>query len=180
MKLRGQRNPAPDLQVYVFLSKAGLERPFSPAWSQKVIRFSDDFEWGFARQGSKQLALALLLEVTGDVDVALTCYHDFDRIGQPQQTQLLQNFPNPFNPETWIPYQLEQSGAVSFEIYDTAGRMVRLLDLGFKGQGFYMTRSTAAYWDGRNDFGEAVASGVYFYQLKAGDYTALCRMVIVK
>ena len=103
-----------------------------------------------------------------------------DRIGQPKQTQLLQNFPNPFNPETWIPYQLEQSGDVELHIYDTPGRMVRTIDLGFKAQGFYMTRSTAAYWDGRNDFGEAVASGVYFYHLSAGDYSATRRMLILK
>ena len=68
-----------------------------------------------------------------------------DGIGKPNLTQLLQNFPNPFNPETWIPYQLEKSADVVFQIYDTAGGIARTLDLGFKQQGFYMTRSTAAY-----------------------------------
>ena len=93
-------------------------------------------------------------------------------IGQPKLTQLLQNFPNPFNPETWIPYQLETSADVTLQIYDTSGGLVRTLDLGFKGQGFYMTRSRAAYWDGRNNLGEQVASGVYFYSLHTPDFSA--------
>ena len=103
-----------------------------------------------------------------------------DSIGQPKLTQLLQNFPNPFNPETWIPYQLETSADVTLQIYDTSGDIVRTLDLGFKGQGFYMTRSTAAYWDGRNNLGEQVASGVYFYSLHTSDFSATRKMLILK
>ncbi len=103
-----------------------------------------------------------------------------DSIGQPKLTQLLQNFPNPFNPETWIPYQLETSADVTLQIYDTAGDLVRTLDLGFKPQGFYMTRSTAAYWDGRNNLGEQVASGVYFYSLHTPDFSATRKMLILK
>ena len=103
-----------------------------------------------------------------------------DSIGQPKLTQLLQNFPNPFNPETWIPYQLETSADVTLQIYDTAGDIVRTLDLGFKGQGFYMTRSTAAYWDGRNNMGEQVASGIYFYSLHTPDFSATRKMLILK
>ena len=95
-----------------------------------------------------------------------------DRIGQPKLTQLLQNFPNPFNPETWIPYQLEKSTDVTLQIYDTSGNIVRTLDLGFKQHGFYRTRATAAYWDGRNNMGEQVASGVYFYSLHTPDFSA--------
>ena len=104
----------------------------------------------------------------------------FDSVGKPRLTQLLQNFPNPFNPETWIPYQLETSADVTLQIYDTAGRIVRTLYLGFKPQGFYMTRAKAAYWDGRNRFGEPVGSGVYFYHLSAGEYSATGKMVILK
>ena len=104
----------------------------------------------------------------------------FDGIGQPNLTQLLQNFPNPFNPETWIPYQLETSADVMLQIYDTSGDIVRTLDLGFKGQGFYMTRSTAAYWDGRNNLGEQVASGIYFYKLHTPDFSATRKMLILK
>ena len=103
-----------------------------------------------------------------------------DSIGQPKLTQLLQNFPNPFNPETWIPYQLETSADVTFQIYDMSGDLVRTLDLGFKGQGFYMTRSRAAYWDGRNNLGEQVASGVYFYSLHTSDFSATRKMLILK
>ena len=101
-------------------------------------------------------------------------------IGSPKQNLLLQNFPNPFNPETWIPYQLEKSADVTLQIYDTVGSIVRTLDLGFKGQGFYMTRTTAAYWDGRNNMGEQVASGVYFYSLQTPDFSATRKMLILK
>ena len=103
-----------------------------------------------------------------------------DGIGKPKLTQLLQNFPNPFNPETWIPYQLETSADVTLQIYDTTGGIVRTLDLGFKGQGFYMTRARAAYWDGRNNMGEQVASGVYFYSLHTPDFSATRKMLILK
>ena len=103
-----------------------------------------------------------------------------DGIGQPKLTQLLQNFPNPFNPETWIPYQLSEDSSVSVSIYDTTGLLIRTLPLDYQSAGFYYSRGRAAYWDGRNAFGESVASGVYFYQLRAGNYTALRRMVILK
>ena len=103
-----------------------------------------------------------------------------DGISQPKLTQLLQNFPNPFNPETWIPYQLSEDSLVSVSIYDTIGRLIRTLPLGYQSAGFYYSQGRAAYWDGRNETGESVASGVYFYQLRAGDYTDLRRMVILK
>ena len=103
-----------------------------------------------------------------------------DSIGQPKRTQVLQNFPNPFNPETWIPYQLETSADVTLQIHDTAGSIVRTLYLGFKPEGFYMTRATAAYWDGRNNMGEQVASGVYFYSLQTPDFSAIRKMLILK
>ena len=103
-----------------------------------------------------------------------------DSIGKPKLTQLLQNFPNPFNPETWIPYQLEKSADVTLHIYDTTGAIVRTLDLGFKQEGFYMNRATAAYWDGRNNMGEQVASGVYFYSLNTPEFSATRKMLILK
>ena len=103
-----------------------------------------------------------------------------DSIGKPKLTQLLQNFPNPFNPETWIPYQLEKSAEVTLHIYDTTGSIVRTLNLGFKQEGFYMNRTTAAYWDGRNNMGEQVASGVYFYSLQTPDFSATRKMLILK
>ena len=98
----------------------------------------------------------------------------------PKETALLPNYPNPFNPETWIPYQLVQAADVKLTIYDIKGAVVRQLDLGHQQAGYYADRSKAAYWDGRNTSGEVVASGVYFYQFQAGDYSATRRMVILK
>ena len=94
--------------------------------------------------------------------------------------QVLPNFPNPFNPETWIPYQLETASDVSLSIYDVSGRLVRTIELGYQQAGLYANRSDAIYWDGRNTHGEQVASGVYVYRLTAGEYSASRRMVIVK
>ena len=98
----------------------------------------------------------------------------------PDRTELLANYPNPFNPETWIPYHLAHDADVRLTIYDIQGAQVRQLDLGHQLAGYYTDRTKAAYWDGRNAFGESVASGVYFYHLSAGEYSATRRMVIVK
>ena len=98
----------------------------------------------------------------------------------PQRTVLLANYPNPFNPETWIPYQLAVPADVSISIYATDGRLVRTLALGHQPVGIYESRSRAAYWDGRNAVGESVASGVYFYTLTASDFTATRKMLILK
>ena len=99
---------------------------------------------------------------------------------QPSATQLLQNYPNPFNPETWLPYQLAADALVDIQIYDMRGQLVRRLDLGHQSAGYYDSRHRAAHWDGQNETGEFVSSGLYFYQLRAGDYTATRRMVILK
>ena len=98
----------------------------------------------------------------------------------PEVTALLPNYPNPFNPETWIPYQLSEPTNVTLTIYDIQGRVVRALDLGHQRAGIYHRRSRAAYWDGRNAVGESVASGLYFYTLKAGDFSATRKMLIRK
>ena len=98
----------------------------------------------------------------------------------PEKTALLANYPNPFNPETWIPYQLAEPATVTLHIYTVSGSLVRMLDLGHQPVGIYHQRSRAAYWDGRNQFGEPVASGVYFYTLTAGDFTATRKMLIMK
>ncbi len=98
----------------------------------------------------------------------------------PEKTALLANYPNPFNPETWIPYHLSNDADVTLTIYDTKGVLVRQLDLGHQQAGYYTNRTRAAYWDGRNHLGEAVGSGVYFYQLRAGDYSTIRKMVILK
>ncbi len=98
----------------------------------------------------------------------------------PEKTVLLPNYPNPFNPETWIPYQLANSAEVTLRIYSATGHLVRVLKLGHQPAGIYQHQSRAAYWDGKNERGEPVASGVYFYTLSADDVTATRRMVIRK
>ena len=98
----------------------------------------------------------------------------------PKETALLANYPNPFNPETWIPYQLANPAEVTVTIYAANGAVVRKLDLGHQRAGSYDSRGRAAYWDGRNAGGEPVASGVYFYTLSAGDFKATRKMVIRK
>ena len=93
---------------------------------------------------------------------------------------LLPNYPNPFNPETWIPYQLAKAADVSLTIYNVQGVVVRQLALGHKHAGYYIGRDRAAYWDGRNVVGEKVAAGMYFYTLKAGNFSATRKLLIVK
>ena len=98
----------------------------------------------------------------------------------PRHTRLFQSYPNPFNPEVWIPYELAKEAPVSIEIYRITGEWVRTLELGVKTQGRYITKEEAAYWDGRTQLGERASSGVFFYVLKAGEFTATRKMVIVK
>ena len=98
----------------------------------------------------------------------------------PQETALLANYPNPFNPETWIPYQLATPAEVMLTIYDMTGSTVRHLEMGHQPAGLYQRRSRAVYWDGRNQRGESVASGLYFYTLRAGKFTATRKMLVQK
>ena len=98
----------------------------------------------------------------------------------PKNMSLLQNYPNPFNPETWIPFKLAQDAPVSISIYNAKGQLIRNLDFGQKAGGMYLSKESAAYWNGRNDLGEEVTSGVYFYTLQAGNFTATRRMLIIK
>ena len=98
----------------------------------------------------------------------------------PSETELLANYPNPFNPETWIPYRLAEDAVVTLTIYDLNGQVVRVLDVGHQVPAVYESRSKAIYWDGRNETGEQVASGVYFYHLSAGNYSATRKMLILK
>jgi hypothetical protein len=91
-----------------------------------------------------------------------------------------QNYPNPFNPETWIPYGLKEAVPVTLEIYNARGQLVRMLKFGVQEPGDYLTPDTAAHWDGRNQQGEQMANGLYFYRLKAGDFRAIKKMVLLK
>ena len=118
----------------------------------------------------KDATMARGIEVLKDLLALLT----------PAETALLHNYPNPFNPETWIPYQLKTPAAVRIAVYNSRGVLVRELSLGYQVAGRYTSRARAAYWDGRNTVGEPVASGLYFYTLTAGDFSATRRMVILK
>ena len=101
-------------------------------------------------------------------------------MARPEKTQLLANYPNPFNPETWIPYELATDTNVKLTIYNAQGVVVRTLELGHQTAGYYTGRDRAAYWDGRNSFGELVASGLYFYQLETDKTSSMRKMVILK
>ena len=103
-----------------------------------------------------------------------------ETITVPNKTKLLVNYPNPFNPETWIPYHLADTMEVNLIIYAANGTLVRTLALGHQPAGIYKSRTRAAYWDGKNEIGESVASGIYFYTLKAGDFSATRKMLIRK
>ena len=130
--------------------------------------------------------------VRGELDVMVRTYRSerspaapskvtLTRLPEPAAaTALLPNYPNPFNPETWIPYQLSKPADVAVSIYAIDGRLVRRLDLGQMPSGVYRSRARAAYWDGRNATGEPVASGIYFYTLQAGDFISTRKMVIRK
>ena len=123
---------------------------------------------------------SLNFKVTPESVADAVLFIRLDSIGKPKLTQLLQNFPNPFNPETWIPYQLSEDSLVSISIYDTTGKLIRTLPLGYQSAGFYNSRARAAYWDGRNETGESVASGIYFYQLTTPSFHQTQRLVIIK
>ena len=149
---------------------------------------------GFNRKSDTEITIELDFNGNIDTNGALTFTVGADAIadydGPPLTAQvtvtanredaLLVNFPNPFNPETWIPYQLAKSAEVTITIYAVNGQMVRQLDLGHQLAGMYQSRTRAAYWDGRNEIGEPVASGLYFYTLTAGDFTATRKMLIRK
>ena len=98
----------------------------------------------------------------------------------PKKFRLLPNYPNPFNPETWVPYELAADTSVTICIYNVNGQLVRQLDLGPKQAGSYIGREKAAHWDGKDGAGQMVSSGVYYYQIKAGDFSALRKTVIAK
>ena len=98
----------------------------------------------------------------------------------PEETALFANYPNPFNPETWIPYQLAKPAQITVSIYATDGTLVRTLALGHQPAGVYQHRSLAAYWDGKNELGEPVASGVYFYTLTTEEFKATRKLLIRK
>ena len=125
-----------------------------------------------------------LLIATGDRSPAalktLVYLQQLIAMARPEKTQLLANYPNPFNPETWIPYELATDTDVRITIYNAQGVVIRTLQLGQQSAGYYTDRERAAYWDGRNALGEQVASGVYFYQFETDEMSSMRKMVILK
>jgi hypothetical protein len=95
----------------------------------------------------------------------------------PRESRLLQNYPNPCNPETWIPYQLAESAFVQISIYDSVGRLVRRLEIGQMSPGYYLSKEKAAHWNGRNQSGEQVISGVYFCYMQAGRFEDIRKLI---
>ena len=147
---------------------------------RSVVKVGDEIELSVIGPGGNVESQPLTFKMTPEHLANAVLSVKLDGIGQPTQNLLLQNYPNPFNPETWIPYQLSQDSPVSVSIYDSTGKLVRTLSLGFQTAGFYNSQGRAAYWDGKNAIGEPVASGVYFYTLKAGEFTATRKMLIRK
>ena len=158
---------------YFAAATADLER-------RSVVRVGDTIELRVIGPGGNAESQPVTYKVTPQHLANAVLSVNLDGIGQPTQNQLLQNYPNPFNPETWIPYQLFEDSQVSVSIYDTTGQLVRTLSLGFQSAGFYNSRERAAYWDGRNNTGEQVASGVYFYSLNTPDFSSTRKMLILK
>ncbi len=159
----GERQKGPD------------ERPKSP--TNRDVLASLQFE----PLSANDVAVQVIYELRDDLGRVITqgrqtvSWH-----ASPNTTRLLPNYPNPFNPETWIPYQLAEDASVTIQIDSANGRKVRMLELGHKRAGWYGGKEEAAYWDGRNDWGEIVASGVYFYTMRTGTFTATKRLVVVR
>jgi hypothetical protein len=147
---------------------------------QSVVEVGDQLELTLIDTTGEIASEPMQLTVTPEAISQAFVPMKLRNIGKPRQSVLLQNYPNPFNPETWFPYQLKDAAQVTIQVYDADGRLVRTLDLGQQAAGFYTSRTRAAYWDGKNGTGEAVASGIYFYQLRAGDFSATRQMVILK
>ena len=158
---------------YFAAATADLER-------RSVVRVGDVLEVRVIGPAGNVESQTLSFKVTPEDLANAVLSVRINDIGQPTQNLLLQNYPNPFNPETWIPYQLAEDASVSVSIYDTTGKLVRTLSLGYQSAGFYNSREHAAYWDGRNALGERVASGIYFYQLTTPSFQQTRRLVILK
>jgi hypothetical protein len=154
---------------------------FADFVTNQAAKVGDVFEVSFSDSNGKFEVDSIRYTVTEqDIQLGRISLGNIVASAIPLQSELLANFPNPFNPETWIPFKLQKSSDISITIYDVHGRLVRTLELGSIPAGTYQTKAKAAYWDGTNDIGERVASGIYFYQLKANEFSASRKMVILK
>ena len=162
-------------------SLVSLPTPAVLAKAETPHRFALD-------QEANRRASAALTEIEGEADTNpdlrfvanLLRRWLTDNRTVPTETRLYPNFPNPFNPETWIPYQLAEAAEVHISIYDVKGQPIRGLPIGFREAGNYTSQSEAVYWNGRNDIGQLVTSGIYFYTLSAGDFSNTRKMLILK
>ena len=148
---------------------------------QPVVNSGDVFEVTALDQAGNLIAGPNLWPIT-DQDLTQAYHHQSLTIGDivPNRSMLLANYPNPFNPETWIPYELSQDGSVTVQIFDSQGTTIRNLRVGYRSAGRYLSQSRAVYWDGKNQIGETVATGMYFYTLTSKNFSASRRMVIIK
>jgi len=153
---------------------------FADLTRKNVVQTGDRLEVQVQDQSGEIVSETLSYTVTVESILQAFLPITIKNVGVPRQSLLLQNYPNPFNPETWIPYQLREPAEVVIRIYNANGQLVRTLSLGQRSAGFYLGRTRAAYWDGHNDAGEKVASGIYFYQIKAGDFSSTRRMLVLK
>ena len=144
----------------------------------KTFKTNNVEQCSLSYRESFRAAPALQSQLRTEPDVLSSVWHELSQV--PEETSLLPNYPNPFNPETWIPYQLAMPAEVTVAIHAADGRLVRTLAVGYQSAGVYQSKGRAAYWDGRNAQGEPVASGVYFYTLMAGDFTATRKLLIRK
>jgi len=149
---------------------------------------------GYPASGTTRLPLSLLTELQKRLLLSHKVKYDAHSARRPMrrqrkgcgkalillQTALHSNYPKPFTPETWIPYQLAKPAEVSVSIHAADGKLVRTLALGQLPAGVYQSKVRAAYWDGTNEQGEPVVSGAYFYRLSAGEFTATRKMLIRK
>jgi hypothetical protein len=147
---------------------------------KNVVQTGDRLELQVRNQAGEIVSNTLSYTVTAETIRQAFLPLTLKNVEIPRHSLLLQNYPNPFNPETWIPYQIREPADVTIRIYNTKGQLVRTLDMRQQGAGFYLGHSRAAYWDGCNERGELVGSGVYFYHLRAGDFSATRRMLVLK
>ncbi len=169
---------------WVIMSEVEHGGRFSAAYvdmnRKAVVKVGDKLAISLLNASNQQIGTISQTITPYDLERASLLVEFHAKDFMPTKTYLLQNYPNPFNPETWIPYQIAQDAQVTIGIFNIAGELIRRIELGNQNAGWYVTKDRAAYWNGRNNAGEGVASGIYFYKLRAGKYSAVRKMLIVK